>query len=212
MALVAITIGVLAIGWIVTSGPAPAPSATPTAPGEVAIAASARPTGLSGGATFDVETPSPEAPGALQTVDPISTQQPAKSATEPQPTPELTPALVSTPQPISTPRPTRPPEPTQPPTPRPTRPPAITTGLVITFPLDGQVLYEGAITVTGLAPPGATITRDIPQWFDDHTTAGPNHVWTISVHLGLGPNTLRFRIGDDRSTEQVITVVFQPEG
>ena len=127
------------------------------------------------------------------------------------PGPSFEPTVEPTPEP--TPKPT--PEPTVEPTPEPTPAPTIEptpepTALTITFPTDGQVVRQAGITVVGLAPPGATITHDIPMWFDDHTIAGPDGSWRMPVNLGAGQNVLRFRIGDDRATELDLTVIYQP--
>lgn len=61
----------------------------------------------------------------------------------------------------------------------------------------------------GTGPPGATVTRDIPLWFDDHVTVRADGTWQMRVSLGLGENVFRFRVGDDRSTERVITVTYE---
>ena len=62
----------------------------------------------------------------------------------------------------------------------------------------------------GLAPPGVKITRDVSFGLDQHaTTDGTGH-WAIGVGLNKGENKLKFRIGDDRSTEQEIRVTYTP--
>lgn len=125
--------------------------------------------------------------------------------------PTVEPTVEPTPEPTVKPTP----EPTVEPTPEPTIEPTVEptpepTALAITFPTDGQVVRQAGITVVGLAPPGATITHDIPMWFDDHTIAGPDGSWRMPVNLGAGQNVLRFRIGDDRATELDLTVIYQP--
>jgi hypothetical protein len=119
------------------------------------------------------------------------------------PTPEATPAETIGPA-IPTPAPTA--IPTAEPSPEPTQQP----GLVFDFPLDGDVVSVRDINMIGTAPPGSTVTRDIPMSFDDHTVTRSDGIWTLPVHLGDGENVLRLRIGDDRSTEQVVTVLYQP--
>ncbi len=216
VALIALAVAVLAIGWIATSGPSAGPSPSPGSPTEVAVVTTARPTGVSGGGTFEIASPSADTPAPTTSMD-LGTAAPP-SETVPAPTPEATPVptLEPTEQPAPTPTheptaaPTPEPTATPAPTPQPTEAPTVPTGLVIAYPSDGQVVAEGSITVFGLAPPGATITRDIPMWFDDHTTAQVDGTWSMPAQLGQGSNTLRFRIGDDRSTEQVITIVYQP--
>jgi hypothetical protein len=66
------------------------------------------------------------------------------------------------------------------------------------------------VLVQGLAAPGAVITWDKPLWFDDHTTAGADGYWSFSIALAQGDNVLTFRVGDDTTTAQTITVRYQP--
>ena len=96
-------------------------------------------------------------------------------------------------------------------TPRATpTPPNQSVGLTLVFPRGGEVLHQGQINVVGTGPPGGTLTRDIPLWFDDHVTVHADGTWLVPVSLGVGENVLRFRIGDDRSTEQVVNVTYRP--
>ncbi len=89
-------------------------------------------------------------------------------------------------------------------------PSAPIVGLTIQSPRDGEVIATSEATVIGLAPPGLSITRDVSFGLDQHTTADGTGHWAIGVRLDQGENTLVFRIGDDRSTEQKIRVTFQP--
>jgi hypothetical protein len=89
-------------------------------------------------------------------------------------------------------------------------PSAPIVGLTIQSPRDGEVVATGEVTVIGLAPPGLSITRDVSFGLDQHTTVDGTGHWAIGVRLDQGENTLVFRIGDDRSTEQKIRVTFQP--
>jgi hypothetical protein len=89
-------------------------------------------------------------------------------------------------------------------------PSAPIVGLTIQSPRDGEVVATGEVTVIGLAPPGLSITRDVSFGLDQHTTVDGTGHWAIGVRLDAGENTLVFRIGDDRSTEQKIRVTFQP--
>lgn len=127
------------------------------------------------------------------------------------PTPTATAAITSEPTPAPTPAPTPSPaltpDPTSQPSPQPTAPPA---GLVIDFPVDGEVVRSRRINVIGTAPPGATVTRHVPFWFDDHTTAGDDGLWMMPVELAEGENRLTFRIGDDADTAQVLLVTYRP--
>ena len=89
-------------------------------------------------------------------------------------------------------------------------PSAPIVGITIQSPRDGDVVATGEVTVIGLAPPGLSITRDVSFGLDQHTTVDGTGHWAIGVRLDQGENTLVFRIGDDRSTEQRIRVTFQP--
>jgi len=123
------------------------------------------------------------------------------------PTPTATAEITSEPTPAPTPSPALTPDPTSRPSPQPTAPPA---GLVIDFPVDGEVVRSSRINVIGTAPPGATMTRHVPFWFDDHTTAGDDGLWMMPVELAEGENRLTFRIGDDTDTAQVLLVTYRP--
>lgn len=119
--------------------------------------------------------------------------------------PNVTPATV---EPTADPLPTV--EPTADPLPEPTREPYV--GLAIDFPGDGEVVRSRVINIVGTAPPGATITRDIPLWFDEHTTVRADGIWMLPVQLTKGENPLTIRIGDDRSTEIRFTVTYHAGG
>lgn len=96
-------------------------------------------------------------------------------------------------------------------TPQPSdTPPSRVASLKFVFPVDGEVVHDRQFNVIGNGPPGARITRDIALWFDEHATVQDDGTWLMAVSLEDGPNVLRFRIGDDRSTEQAITVTYQP--
>ena len=62
----------------------------------------------------------------------------------------------------------------------------------------------------GIAPPGLTVTRDVSFGFDQHATADSTGHWAIVVGLNNGENKLKFRIGDDHSTEHEIRVTYTP--
>lgn len=143
-------------------------------------------------------SPSPLDTGPAIEPTSASTVQPTLKPTD-SPTPEATPQPTSprTLQPKTTPLPT----------PEPTPPPA---GLVIDFPADGELVRSRRINVIGTAPPGTTVTRDIPLWFDDHATADADGLWMIPVELAEGENRLTLRLGDDPATAQVLLVTYQP--
>jgi hypothetical protein len=91
-------------------------------------------------------------------------------------------------------------------------PSALIVGLTIESPRDGQVVATKDITVIGIAPPGLSITRDISFGLDQHATSDGTGHWAINVSLDNGENKLKFRIGDDHSTEQEIRVTYTPQG
>lgn len=90
----------------------------------------------------------------------------------------------------------------------PPSPPIV--GMTVQSPRDGEQLFTQEVTVIGLAPPGTRITRDVSLRPDQHATADSTGHWAIAVSLDQGENTLVFRIGDDRSTEQRIRVTYTP--
>jgi hypothetical protein len=77
---------------------------------------------------------------------------------------------------------------------------------VIIDPEDGLTTKDTLIVVYGLAAPGSTITRDIPLWFDEHTVADASGLWSFTLPLNIGENAFTFRVGDDVSTAQTLTV------
>jgi len=90
--------------------------------------------------------------------------------------------------------------------------PALIVGLTIQSPTDGQQVATKDVTVIGMAPPGLTITRDVSFGLDQHATADGTGHWAMSVGLDQCENKLKFRIGDDRSTEQTLRVIYTPQG
>jgi len=81
--------------------------------------------------------------------------------------------------------------------------------LAVTSPVDGAVSETKTITVTGTAPNGAEVVRDIPFASDDRVSA-TGGMWSMSVDLDEGENELTFRIGDDKSTAKTISVTYRP--
>jgi hypothetical protein len=143
--------------------------------------------------------------------EPTTAPTPTYTPTPPLPTPAPTPTPSPTPSPTPTPTPT--PEPT----PLPTQVPVATdpsgpqatvpaVGLVILDPLGGSSTVERVVIVRGLAAPGATITRDVPMWFDEHTVADGAGRWSFVVQLAIGDNAIKFRVGDDLTTEQTLNI------
>lgn len=86
-------------------------------------------------------------------------------------------------------------------------PPTIpAVGLVILEPQNGRATTDRVVVVHGLAAPGSVITRDIPLWFDDHVIADSAGRWSFALNLNIGENVFTFRVGDDVSTTQTLTV------
>jgi hypothetical protein len=77
-------------------------------------------------------------------------------------------------------------------------------------PVDRSVVSDRAIVVRGLAPPGATITRDVRFWLDQHTIADQDGRWTMAVELDRGENLITLRLGNRSETQQTLIVHYQP--
>lgn len=116
---------------------------------------------------------------------------PLTGADDPAPTSPFLPAITS--------------QPSFAPSPGLTAPPV---GLTILSPADGAVVGAREVTVIGTAPPGLRITQDISFGFDRHATSDGTGHWAIGIELTEGENQLKFRIGDDPSTTQVIRVIY----
>ncbi len=122
--------------------------------------------------------------------------------------PSPTPTAAPTPTPTAAPTPTPTPTPTPAPTPTPTPAPV----LVITEPQDGAVVHKSKLVVRGLAPAGATVVQDTGPLFNPQAVADGQGRWSIPVTLDRGDNVLTFRIDNDHSTDQSITVTYQSGG
>jgi hypothetical protein len=83
-------------------------------------------------------------------------------------------------------------------------------GLTIVSPTDGQTVATKDVVIIGTAPPGLSITQDISFGLDKHTTADGTGHWAMTIGLNEGDNVLKFRIGDDHSTEKTVRVIFTP--
>src|SRR4051812_4682138 len=79
--------------------------------------------------------------------------------------------------------------------------------LQIVSPEDGATVTSRSVTVTGSAPDGAEIVRDVSLGLDDRTEATDGR-WSMNVELGDGENLLTFRLGDDRTTSSTLRVVY----
>jgi outer membrane biosynthesis protein TonB len=169
---------------------------------------------------FVQETPAPTptptpAPTPAPTPSPTPLPTPTPSPT-PTTTPSLTPSATTplVPSPSPTPSATEPatPEATALPTPGATPEPSQPAiALKITAPKDGATVNDGVVVIKGKAAPGATITRDVPLWFDEHTVADEKGRWSFEEALNVGENSFTFRVADDRSTEVTLTVFLAAE-
>jgi hypothetical protein len=65
---------------------------------------------------------------------------------------------------------------------------------------------ERVVIVRGLAAPGATVTRDVPMWFDEHVVADNAGRWSFVVQLAIGDNSMTFRLGDDASSVRTLNI------
>jgi hypothetical protein len=83
-------------------------------------------------------------------------------------------------------------------------------GIVLLDPADGTTTNQDSIVISGLAQPNATITRDVPMWFDEHTLADFYGRWSFTEPLSEGENTFKFRVADDTATEVTLTVYYSP--
>ena len=84
-------------------------------------------------------------------------------------------------------------------------------GLVILEPADNATVTDHVLAIRGLTQPGATVTRDVPLWLDEHTVADSAGRWSFVEALNSGANTFTFRVGDDRATDVTLTVYLSPQ-
>lgn len=93
-------------------------------------------------------------------------------------------------------------------------PPASLLGpgvLTIDSPAPGAVTTVSPVEVKGRAPAGSRVVRDISFAVDQDAIAGTDGMWGMLVELDEGANELRFRIGDDKSTELRLGLTYKPE-
>jgi hypothetical protein len=81
---------------------------------------------------------------------------------------------------------------------------------VILQPANGSTTSDHSVVISGLTQPNVTITHDIPNWFDEHTTADSEGRWSFTESLAEGQNTFKFRVADDMTTEVTLTIYYQP--
>lgn len=70
-------------------------------------------------------------------------------------------------------------------------------------------MTDVAVLISGLTRPGATVTRVIPFWFDEHVVADERGRWSFPVRLVPGENVFTFRADGDVATEVVHTIYFE---
>ena len=80
--------------------------------------------------------------------------------------------------------------------------------LRVSYPTDGETVATVDILVLGTAPAGVTVNRNIPLAPDQETVADSSGNWSMAIHLGLGDNTLRFRISG--IPDLVVHVTYDP--
>jgi hypothetical protein len=85
-------------------------------------------------------------------------------------------------------------------------------GLAILSPTDGAVVGSQQIVVIGSAPAGLRVVHDVPLRFDQSATSDGTGHWAMTVNLNNGENTLKFRLGDDKSTEKRVRVTYSAPG
>jgi hypothetical protein len=78
--------------------------------------------------------------------------------------------------------------------------------LEIVSPIAGSAVSSSPVIVSGLAPAGSRVVRDVSLGFDESATVASDGRWTMSVDLDEGSTVLVFRLDDDRSTEVQLAV------
>lgn len=91
-----------------------------------------------------------------------------------------------------------------------TLPPMSSDRLVITTPDDQTIVTEPDLIVTGIAPVGADVVREVRFGRDDHATATGGR-WSMHVELDEGDNLLTFRIGDEEATSATLLVTLESD-
>lgn len=77
-------------------------------------------------------------------------------------------------------------------------------------PVNGGAVNDFAVVIQGRAPAGATVTRVVPFWFDEHVVAGPRGRWELPVLLFPGENVFTFRLNGDPTTDVTYTLYYEP--
>ena len=79
-----------------------------------------------------------------------------------------------------------------------------------TSPADGATVSTKTVLVTGKAPAGERVVRDIANAPDQSTRARADGTWGMRVTLKNGVNSLRFRLADEKATTRTLRVVYAP--
>jgi hypothetical protein len=83
--------------------------------------------------------------------------------------------------------------------------------LAISSHQSGAQVATQTVVISGTAPAGARIVRDISGAPDDDAVAARDGRWKLEVELDQGRNELTFRIGDDKATAITLDVTYIPE-
>ena len=81
--------------------------------------------------------------------------------------------------------------------------------LTIDDPATGSAVSASPVRVTGHAPAGSRVVRDVSLLSDDEVIANVDGTWAMEVELTEGANELVFRIGDDRSTQVKLGLTYR---
>lgn len=86
-----------------------------------------------------------------------------------------------------------------------TPPPPELDRLTIAAPKDGATVTSSTVVVSGTAPDGADVVREVRFGRDEHVTANGGR-WSMEIVLDEGDNLLTFRLGDDEATSSTLLV------
>jgi hypothetical protein len=82
--------------------------------------------------------------------------------------------------------------------------------LTISEPPNGATLESETVIIRGTAPPRTRVVRDVRVGQDVDAVSDQAGAWALVVELDPGPNSLRFRLEDDPSTEVDWILTFEP--
>jgi hypothetical protein len=111
---------------------------------------------------------------------------------------------------LASPTPTIAPRPTTPPTPAPTVDPV--APFTILEPLNGQIIAEPLVIVSGTGPPGAVVTAETPIGQVVSAIIGESRRWQLDVILVPGNNRLAVRLSSEPGVTFHLTLRHEPSG